>query len=289
MNVLSLFDGISCGQLALQRAGIDYEIYYASEINKDSITVTQANFPHTVQLGDIRIMDTTSLPNIEILFAGFPCQSHSRAGRMQKFGDPRGQLFFDAVHVLNQSKPKFFLFENVVMSKDSENLISETLGVRPVMIDSALVSPQRRKRLYWTNIPLISPIEDKGLVIQDIIYDDNYKVFSDPRITRTKKLTKNYVKWDLSGKGYWSQQDRAYFKSSKICTIPKTSPSNKLNIVLDYANDIYRRMHPVEAERCQTLSDYYTDVGLGDAKRIGLVGDGWTVDTITHILKGINA
>ena len=124
-------------------------------------------------------------------------------------------------------------------------------------------------------------------MLKDIIYDDSYKVFTDIRITNTKKRTKNYVKWDLSGKQYWSQQDRAYYKEGKICTLPKAHPSNKLNILLDYEKDIYRRLHPIEAERCQTVPDNYTDCVPAN-KRLEMLGNGWTVEVIKHIFRNMN-
>ena len=128
-------------------------------------------------------------------------------------------------------------------------------------------------------------IEDKNITISDIVYDDTYKLFTNKRITDTKRKTKNYVKWDTSGKQYWSQNDRAYFKNGKICTLPKNNPSNKLNIVVDYEKDIYRRLHPIEAERCQNLPDNYTNILNSHNKRLQHIGDAWTVDVIVEFLK----
>lgn len=180
----------------------------------------------------------------------------------------------------------YFLLENVVMKKEWVDIISKELGVEPIEINSNLVSAQNRRRMYWTNIPNIDQPKDKGITLRDIIYDDTYKIFTHPRIPLTKKLTKNYVKWDISGKQYWSQQDRAYFKEKKVCTLPKANPANKLNIVLDYEKDIYRRMHPIEAERCQNVPDNYTS-GVSDNKRLEMLGNGWTVDVIAHIFKNL--
>jgi site-specific DNA-cytosine methylase len=193
-------------------------------------------------------------------------------------------LFWEYVRILKEVKPTYFLLENVVMVKEWEDIITEELSVKPIEINSSLVSAQNRRRLYWTNIPNITEPTDKGMVLGDIIYDDTYKVFTDDRITKTKKITKNYIKWDLSGKGYWSQQDRAYFKDKKVCTLPKAQPANKLNIVLDFEKDVYRRMHPIEAERCQNVPDNYTNI-LSDNKRLEALGNGWTVDIIAHIFS----
>lgn len=168
MNVLSLFDGISCGQLALNRAGIAYDNYYAAEIDKYAIQVTQKNFPNTHQLGDVTKVKAGDLPKIDLLIGGSPCQGFSFSGKRLNFDDPRSKLFFEFVRLLKELNPKYFLLENVVMKKESENIISELLGVKPVMINSSLVSAQNRKRLYWTNIPNITAPADKGIVWGDV-------------------------------------------------------------------------------------------------------------------------
>ena len=287
MNVLSLFDGISCGQIALNRSGIKCDSYYASEIHDKSILVTQHHYPNTIQLGDVTKIKGTDLPKIDLLMGGSPCQDLSMAkpNGLGLAGERSG-LFWEFVRLLNETQPAYFLLENVIMKKHNEEDITKALGVEPIEINSSLVSAQRRRRLYWTNIPNVTQPEDRGIVIKDIVYDDSYKIFTDERITKTKVRTKNYVKWDTSGKQYWSQQDRAYYRDGKMCTLPKGNPGNKLNIVMDYDKDIYRRLHPVEAERCQTLPDHYTDVGgLKDAQRLGIIGDGWTVDVIAHIFS----
>jgi DNA (cytosine-5)-methyltransferase 3A len=284
VNVLGLFDGMSCGQIALDRLGIKVENYYASEIDKYAIKIAQKNYPNTIQLGDIKNVKGKDLPNIDLLLAGSPCQGFSFAGKQLAFDDPRSALFFEFIRLLEECKPKYFLLENVRMKKEYLDAITDLVGVEPILINSALVSAQNRQRYYWTNLPVAGQPEDKGIVLGDIIYDDTYKVFTDERITKTKKATKNYVQWDLSGKGYGSQADRAYFKEKKVGTLPKSSPANKLNIVLDYENDIYRRMHPIEAERCQQVPDNYTS-GVSDNKRLEMLGNGWTVDVICHILR----
>ena len=167
MNVLSLFDGISCGQLALNRAGVAYDNYYAAEIDKYAIKVTQKNFPNTNQLGDVTKVKASDLPKIDLLIGGSPCQGFSFAGKQLNFDDPRSKLFFEFVRLLKELSPKYFLLENVVMKKESENVISELLGVKPVLINSSLVSAQNRKRLYWTNIPNITVPLDKGIAWGD--------------------------------------------------------------------------------------------------------------------------
>ena len=294
INVLSLFDGISCGQVALERLGIEIDKYYASEINKDSIVVTQHNYPNTIQLGDVaKLIDDKliDLPKIDLLIGGSPCQDLSRAKtKGQGLKGDKSKLFFEYIKVLswlkknNNSNIKFLL-ENVRPTKETLHIMSQYMGVEPVEINSVLVSAQRRDRLYWTNINngnIMQP-ESKNIKIRDIIYDNTYKTFQDERIEKTKKYTKNYVKWDLSGKGYWSQQDRAYYLDGTMCTLMKTNPSNKLNIYL--GEDLYRRCHPIEGERLQTLPDNYTSIISSPNKRLGLVGDGWTVDVVVQIFK----
>lgn len=291
INVLSLFDGISCGQVALERAGIKVNKYYASEINEDSIKVALDNYPNTVELGDITKLTgerLKELPKIDLLIGGSPCQGLSRAkNNRQNLEDPRSKLFYEFVRIKNwlttNNNPNIrFVLENVKPNQETSGIMTEEIGVEPVEINSVLVSAQRRIRLYWTNLEIKKP-EPKNIKIKDIVYDNTYKVFQDERIEKTKSFTKNYVKWDISGKGYFSQQDRAYYLDGTMCTVLKGNPSNKLNIYL--GGDRYRRCHPIEAERLQTLPDNYTSVIESPNKRIGVVGDGWTVDVIAHILS----
>ena len=152
-NVLSLFDGISCGRVALERAGIEYEKYYASEIDKFPIKVAQKNFPDTIQLGDVKNWREWDIEKIDLIIGGSPCQGFSFAGKQLNFDDPRSKLFFDFVDIVRHFKPKYFILENVVMKQEFQDIITEYMGVKPIMINSSLVSAQKRRRLYWTNIP----------------------------------------------------------------------------------------------------------------------------------------
>ena len=172
MNVLSLFDGMSCGQIALNRAGIEYDNYFASEVDPPAIKVTMANYQETIQLGSVLHVKATDLPKIDLLIGGSPCQGFSFAGKQLNFDDPRSKLFFEYVRLLKECKPKYFLLENVKMKKEYQDVISECLGVEPIEINSALVSAQNRKRLYWTNIPGITQPDDKGILLKDIVFDD---------------------------------------------------------------------------------------------------------------------
>lgn len=191
MNVLSLFDGMSCGQIALNKSGIKYNNYYASEIDKYAIKVTQHNYPSTIQLGSVVDVTADKLPKIDLLIGGSPCTNFSFSGKMKgmttKCGEEvttlerylelknegfqfEGQsyLFWEYVRLLTETKPKYFLLENVVMIKKWESIITKTLGVEPIMINSSLLSAQTRKRLYWTNIPNVTQPADKGITWGDV-------------------------------------------------------------------------------------------------------------------------
>jgi len=168
MNVLSLFDGMSCGQLALNRLGIEYDTYYASEIDKYAIKVTQANFPNTIQVGDVTQVtaDDFGDEKIDLILAGSPCQGFSKAGKQLNFDDPRSKLFFEFIRLVKELQPKYFLLENVNMKKESRDIITKYTGVEPIDINSSLLSAQNRRRLYWTNIPNVTQPEDKGIVLK---------------------------------------------------------------------------------------------------------------------------
>lgn len=177
MTVLSCFDGISAGQEALKRAEIEVDYYFASEIDKYAIKITQANFPKTKQLGDIQKIDLKALPRIDLLLGGSPCTGFSRAGKRLSFEDPQSKLFFDFVKIKNELNPKYFLFENVIMSQEEEDVITEALGVKPIQINSALLSAQNRNRLYFTNIPYLFHPIDRNIFLKDILESGNTERF----------------------------------------------------------------------------------------------------------------
>ena len=187
LKVLSLFDGMSCGQLALQKLGIEVDTYYASEIDKYAIQVTQANFPKTIQVGDVCKLKAEDYKDIDLILAGSPCQGFSFAGKQLAFDDPRSALFFEFIRLLKEIKPKYFLLENVKMKQQFQDVITEQVSacypdfeggdlfgsqIKPILINSALLSAQNRQRLYWTNIPNIEQPEDKGIVLRDILEDN---------------------------------------------------------------------------------------------------------------------
>lgn len=292
MNVLSLFDGMSCGQLAMNQAGIKYDNYYASEIDKYAITVTQYNYPNTIQLGDVTKVSGHDLPKIDLLLGGSPCQGFSFAGRQLNFDDQRSKLFFEYVRILKECREKNpdikFLLENVRMKKESRDIISEYLGVEPIKINSALVSAQNRVRLYWTNINKggIDQPEDKGIKLKDIIengYVDRDKSYCvDANYFKGGNL-KNYFlncrrqlvfeKPHGWNKGGVKEKDK--FNTLRACTA--------YNCAIKDSNK-WRKLLPVECERLQTVPDNYTDV-VSNAQRYKMLGNGWTVDVIVHILN----
>jgi DNA-cytosine methyltransferase len=181
MKVLSLFDGMSCGQIALDQLGIPVEKYYASEIDKYAIKVTQANYPNTIQVGDVCNLNAEDYKDVDLIQAGSPCQGFSFAGKQLAFDDPRSALFFEFIRLLKAIKPKYFLLENVRMKKEFLQVISQQVsecypeipfGIEPIFINSSLVSAQSRQRYYWTNIPGIKQPEDRGIVLRDILEDN---------------------------------------------------------------------------------------------------------------------
>ncbi len=204
MNVLSLFDGMSCGQIALERAGIKVDNYYASEIDKYAIKVTMANYPNTIQLGDVTKVSAKDLPKIDLLIGGSPCQGFSFAGKGLNFDDERSKLFFEFVRLKEELQPKYFLLENVQMKYEHELVISKYMKVNPIVINSSLVSAQNRVRNYWTNIneksyglfgdkkPDIPQPKDKGVLLKDVLESDIAEKYFISQKALERVLRKNY-------------------------------------------------------------------------------------------------
>ncbi len=309
MNVLSLFDGMSCGQLALMKAGIEYENYFASEIDKYAIKVSIDNFPKTIHLGDVSKIEFSNLSDIGLLLGGSPCQGFSFAGKQLNFDDPRSKLFFEYVKALKKLKPKYFLLENVVMKKEYQDVISEHLGVQPIEINSALVSAQNRKRLYWTNIPGIYQPEDKKIYLKDVLETEdmvfnysssgrgNGKVEGRYTIDPVKAMTltaTGYSNRSLtevfqlnsdksSGNKQPYNQDRVY---SVVGKSPSLTASFASRTKIDINLGSFRRLTVLECKRLQTVPDDYI-MNVSDSQAYKMLGNGWTVDVIAHILKNI--
>lgn len=189
----SMFNGMNCGMIALERAGIPVKMYLSAEIDKPAIQITQKNYPDTIQLGDVCGVVAKDLPKVDLLLAGSPCQGFSFAGKQLAFDDPRSMLFFEFIRMLKELKPKYFLLENVRMKKEYLDIITEQVSscytpdevddefvdmfgnvrIEPILINSALVSAQNRLRYYWTNIPNVQQPEDRGIVLRDILEDNH--------------------------------------------------------------------------------------------------------------------
>jgi site-specific DNA-cytosine methylase len=268
MNVLSLFDGMSCGQIALDQLGIKVDNYFASEIDKHAIKVAQSNYPDTIQLGDVVSVKGLDLPKIDLLYGGSPCQGFSFAGKKLNFKDPRSKLFFEFVRLLEETKPKYFLLENVRMKQESQDVISKYLGVKPVLINSRLVSAQNRARYYWTNIPLTQPT-DLNITLSDVVGQDCIGASK-----RGRYISGN------SGKTQQKVELRSDYKSNAMTTVAKNC---MLKVVsTGELRNIYRN----EAEMLQNVPTNYTrDVSVSQALK--MLGNGWTVDVIKHIFKNL--
>lgn len=350
INVLSLFDGMSCGQIALDKLGIKVNNYFASEIDKYAIKVTQHNYPNTKHIGDVTQVKGSDLPNIDLLIGGSPCQGFSFAGKQLNFDDPRSKLFFEFVRLLKETKPKYFLLENVLMKKEYEQIITDHLGVEPIFINSALVSAQNRKRLYWTNIPNVTEPKDKGITWGDVrergvntecyyytekamqwlarvsqkknktlmVHSDadkmqmleasHHKKYSNQRFfgivdlpkneqaiaamrgrylidgkrqdgkQKTQGLTKQYIEFRYDGK---TNALTTVTKDNVVVpfTLPNRIPADEF---------FFRYITPLECERLQTVPENYTSC-VSNTQRYRMLGNGWTVDVITHIFNQMAA
>jgi DNA (cytosine-5)-methyltransferase 1 len=364
MNILSLFDGMSCGQQALERNGIKVDNYFASEIDKYAITVTMANYPNTKQIGSVVDVDGYSLPKIDLLIGGSPCQSFSFAGKRKGMStkdeqeiltldhylqlknegfefEGQSYLFWEYMRLLNECKPKYFLLENVMMGEKWEKVLSKAIGVNGIHINSSLVSAQNRKRIYWTNIGLepsglfadlqsiIKQPKDKEILLKDILQnevDAKYyvKVEGNKRLIQT--LSNNKIEDDCLIDSYNKtiHLDKSITISTRVsassCThVYKESIINSVEIaqrivgqrsedVLHtenekmhtlcslnggkvrgkglFVNSRIRKLTPIECERLQTVKDNYTNF-VSDSQRYKMIGNGWTIDVICHILNYI--
>ena len=275
MNILSLFDGMSCGQIALNKMGINYNSYFASEIDKYAIKVTQANYPNTKQIGDIKEVKSEDLPKIDLLIGGSPCQGFSFAGKQLNFNDERSKLFFEFVRLLKECKPKYFLLENVKMKKEYENTISKFLEVEPIEINSSLFVPQNRKRLYWTNIPNIEKPRQLNYNINDFIESEGFPT--------SAKLLKNPRRVELKKTNIFNTLTAVYYKGIDGAGRPAVSTKEG---DLRTERGFHRMLTPNECEALQTVPKNYTNK-VSNTQRYKMLGNGWTVDVIAHILKGL--
>ena len=318
MRVLSLFDGISCGQVALERANIPVEVYYASEIDKYAIQITQKNYPNTIQLGDINDIDFTQfIGKIDLIMGGSPGQDLSIAGKRKGLEGERSGLFYKFVEAVNTIKPKYFLLENNYgMPPEAYEEISRLMGCYPILINSALVSAQTRKRYYWTNIGqmqynlfgfptvAIPQPENKGILLKDVLEsgyapDDKSRCIQSSigRTTEREYFKKNQGQLVAEPLqiGHISntnaQANRVYSVQNKSVTLKANgggggAKTGLYKIDLPDGEYLIRKLTPLECERLQTLPDNYTE-GVSNTQRYKAIGNGWTVDVIAHIFSFI--
>jgi site-specific DNA-cytosine methylase len=300
MNVLSLFDGMSCGRIALDRADIPVENYYASELDKHAITVTQANWPNTIQLGDVNGWRDWGIDwaGIGLLIGGSPCQGFSFAGKQLAFDDPRSKLFFVYLDILNHIKkvnPAVkFMLENVKMKKEHLAVISEKLNIEPIFINSALVSAQNRKRYYWCDWGASAP-DDKSVTLSDILEnlpDDHIGVAVRDK---SKCIRVGGRSYPFGSKQEWDSPFQRIDKIGKLkpgiikaacLTGGAHSGGNHSDMDILHSESATRRYSAVECERLQTVPDNYTD-HVSNTQRYKMLGNGWTVDVICHLFKSM--
>lgn len=322
-KILSLFDGMSVAQQSLKELKIDVD-YYASEIDPFSITVTQANFPNTIQYGDVKKLTfdfrnshgnyIQSLFNFDLLIGGSPCQDLSVANVDGKgLEGNRSSLFFEFARILKEMHPRYFILENVASMKDKDRqIISQTLGINPVMLDASLVSAQSRKRLFWvgelvtlkngdatTNethhyyrqVEIKQP-KDKGITLKDIIDLSAKRDWVDTNRIKSQRKTKNYLQYDLTGKNHNSQDQRAYYLSGKHGTLPAYGCKTKVKFLHCYRD--YERIGCLTVKEClqlQGLPKNYFDkltVKMKDAQQFKMIGNAFNCQIIKHIIKHLD-
>lgn len=316
IKVLSLFDGISTGRLALEMAGLPVDTYFASEVDPAPMAISARNWPDVIQLGDVRDLRGKDLLPVDLVIGGSPCQGFSRAGRHLNFDDPRSALFFEFARIVAEIRSKnpavMFLLENVAMKTEWEGVITETMGVPPISINSRLVAPQNRPRTYWTNIPGVEPPADRGVALLDVIERDvdtsgfvaQDGLLFDPSIpeqarklvtvvdgqVRVRQATKAGYIVAENGDGVnlsfpTSTTRRGRVVKGKANTLDRACEASV------YHDGIIRRFSVVELERLQTLPDGYTAaVGVSETDRKNAIGNGWTAaviaDIFAHMRKG---
>jgi len=289
MKILSLFDGLSCAQIAINKLGYKNYIYYASEIDKYSIAVTQYNYSNTIQLGDITKLKGEQFKDIHLLIGGSPCQDLSIAKKNREgLEGSRSGLFWEYVRLLKEIKPKYFILENVnSMPKEAKEIISKALGIEPIMINASLVSAQNRKRLFWTNIENITQPKDRNLFLKNIINVKRNLKFEITKYIQNVKI--NTSAYRNSHKNIVNLTEK-----SKCLTASGQNKSNASCSNL-YMEGKYYKLTPIECERLQTIPDDYTKIGnfggkireISNTQRYKMLGNSFCCDVIAHILSYI--
>ena len=314
MKVLSLCDGISCGQMALEKLGIEVEKYYASEIKSIAISTTKTNFPNTIHIGDVNkisysngVLHTENgdfEETFDLVIFGSPCQSFSRAMRIEKRvgleDKERSGLFLECHRILKEVKPTYFLMENVIMKKENQDIISEMMGVQPIRINSKFITAQSRERLYWTNIPIVRELEEKFIAVNEIL-KDGYYPFDKARCLMKNDShgyyngcnwtsIKRFHRWHNTGFGTIifhskEQYEKALEEHNKILNGRKPMASLFDNYVGD-TFDCMRYLWKEERARLQTIPEKYVQC-MSEKDAADLIGDGWTVDVIAYLFEGL--
>jgi len=314
MNVLSLFDGLGGARIALDRAGLKVDKYYASEIDKYAIQIATKNYPDIIEIGDVTKLtdDFLKTLDIDLLIGGTPCLNFSMSGnrkgsatkdgvevvtleqylQLKKEGfefEGQSYLFWEFVRVLNIVKPKYFLVENVRLTKKWLPMFNEALGVEPIFINSALVSAQNRPRFYWTNIPNVTLPEDKGIVLADILEDIKSQSLIDKSVKPSvaKNIKEQHNNIIVSNKDFYTMKCTSGYQDNKVGL--KKSPCLRAGNNSTYALQkgmTYRKLTPLECERLQTIPDNFTE-GVSNTQRYKMIGNGFTIDVIAHILSNL--
>ena len=284
MKVLSLFDGISCGMVALERAKIPVERYVAYEIEPNAIKISKKNYPKIEHCGDVTTADFSQYKGSDLLIGGSPCQSLSIVqSQTRQHLDGKSKLFFEYVRAKEQTQPRYFLFENVAsMNDESKQAISNCLGCKPIFIDSADFSAQDRPRLYWTNIPVLLNYEKSKAVLRDVLeenVDDKY--FYNCSFDLRGLDKKVCAILNINGHDILKRVNNPDFKCQTLTTCGGGNTQKKV-----YIDGRVRKLTPLEYERLQTLPDGYTE-GVANSHRYNAIGNGWTVDVIAHIFKNL--
>jgi DNA-cytosine methyltransferase len=302
LNIFSAFDGSGIAKYCFNKADIKINNYFASEIDKYPISVAMINNPDIIQIGDIKNITKSTLPKIDFIIGGSPCQGFSIAGKQLNFNDERSRLIFEYIRLVKEYKPEYFLLENVLMKKEYQDIISEMLGVNPIMINSSLVSAQNRRRLYWTNIKGINQPDDRKIYMKDIIETPGigclkvkgcYKIKED----KSNCIDANYFKGAdnhgqrtllIMGTAFLNGNDclkRVYSIEGKSPTVTTGTSGNSLpKIAID--NFQYRMLTVLECERLQTWPDGYTK-NVSKTQAYKMIGNGFNAETIIHQLKYI--
>jgi len=285
-KVLSLFNGISCGKLALERAGISADRYVSYEIDQYANQIAKKNYPNDEYFGDVSDADFTQYKGFDLVIGGSPCTSWAicKNGRETTSEGIGFELFSHFVRAVKKSECNYFLYENnFSIHKNIKLAITKALGVDPIMINSSLVSAQSRQRMYWTNIPGIEQPKDKGILLKNIVFKSNDPFIKE--LLHTQKAIDYMNRQVADGRNHWDFAHHSDIKDDKSATVVSNFFKGvPYNVFKDW--NYIRKFHPIECERLQTLPDNWTE-GISNTQRYKCIGNGWTVDIIAHIFKNI--